>query len=76
MTWLNQLKVGDQFYDESKNFVGTVIAISDTGFTWQWTNLITGKNLDKMSDTFIEWDDDRLELTGWIPKSGLMDELL
>ncbi len=72
MNWVRELKVGDEFLDDSGNFLGTVLATSNKEIAWKWERLPMRLFHDRHT---VEYDE--LDVDGkWTKVTPLIKELL
>jgi hypothetical protein len=68
------IKVGDQWFDSSRNFIGTAIEIKEDCLYWTWKSLRDGTVIqcDRNRSTLLNKKND----ISWIMLTPLLKELL
>lgn len=76
MSWIYELKKGDEVLDQSRTWIGTVIANDGDKLFWEWNHLYDNKV--KYDLTVVSMKLEKLDAqdTCWILVTPLTEELL
>lgn len=71
MSWLRELKVGDQFLDRTGRIVATVTVVDKDGMRWKWNNGTAETCFWSFTDL-----ESAFLFTEWVQLTPLLKELL